>query len=201
MLKNLVTDMPAPITTKLAQTGSKKLNAAAFALMDNNVSTQMLKNLVTDMPAPITTKLAQTGSSGVPVTVNPESMMMNNNMGNARLGLQEVRIGPDELNLNQKARSSTILAQTENPVVNPPFNNWSVNQPSVPHDHGMNAYEDLGQNIIVDGHPIHYNKKNKKDATQFAQFIPVSEQENQPGNFKVLEIDAEHSPLQLAQKN
>ena len=146
--------------------------------MDNNVTTSMLKNLVTDMPAPITTKLAQTSSSGVPVTVNPESMMMSNGMGNARLGLQEVRIGPDELNLHQKARSSTILAQTENPVVNPPFNNWSVNQPSVPHDSGMNAYEDLGQNIIVDGHPIHYSKKTDKKATQFAQVMPLSDDDN-----------------------
>lgn len=43
-----------------------------------------------------------------------------------------------------------------NPVVNPPFNNWSVHQPSVPHDTGLAGDADLGQNIIVDGHPIHY---------------------------------------------
>jgi len=36
--------------------------------------------------------------------------------------------------------------------VNPPFNNWSVNQPSAPHDHGLRGNEDLGQReIIIDG--------------------------------------------------
>jgi len=48
------------------------------------------------------------------------------------------------------------LAQTGNPVENPPFNNWSVNQPSVPHISGLNGFADLGQNIIVDGHRVHY---------------------------------------------
>jgi len=54
-LKNLVTDHPAPITLKLAQTEKND-----FALLDNNVSVAALKNLVTDHPAPITLKLAQT---------------------------------------------------------------------------------------------------------------------------------------------
>ena len=40
--------------------------------------------------------------------------------------------------------------------MNPPFNNWSVNQPSVPHDHGMQGTEDLGQHITIDGHKINY---------------------------------------------
>ena len=48
------------------------------------------------------------------------------------------------------------MAQTGNPVENPPFNNWSVNQPSVPHISGLNGFADLGQNIIVDGHRVHY---------------------------------------------
>ena len=130
------------------------------------------------------------------------------------MGLTKVRVGPDEFNLNQKSADSTFvqlgaenpvvnppfnnwsvnqpspphatgdaghqdlelrdliiegvngydLVQTgeHNPVVNPPFNNWSVNQPSPPHDHGLNAYEDLGQNIIVDGHAIHYAQKPNK---------------------------------------
>jgi len=52
-LKNLVTDHPAPITLKLAQTEKND-----FALLDNNVSVAALKNLVTDHPAPITLKLA-----------------------------------------------------------------------------------------------------------------------------------------------
>ena len=57
-LKNLVTDKPAPITTKLAQIQGPDA-ANAFALMDNNVTFGHLKNLVTDKPAPITVKLAQ----------------------------------------------------------------------------------------------------------------------------------------------
>ena len=48
-----------------------------------------------------------------------------------------------------------------NPVVNPPFNNWSVNQPAVPHDHGMAGNEDLGQDIMVGGHNVHFNKKSQ----------------------------------------
>uniref|UniRef100_A0A7S3CNH9 Uncharacterized protein n=1 Tax=Strombidium rassoulzadegani TaxID=1082188 RepID=A0A7S3CNH9_9SPIT len=40
----------------------------------------------------------------------------------------------------------------ENPVVNPPFNNWSVNQPSVLHNSGMKGDEDLGlREIIIEG--------------------------------------------------
>merc|ERR1712178_471808 len=58
-LKNLVTDKPAAITTKLAQTKGKKDSDGAFSLMENNVTIGALKNLVTDKPAPITTKLAQ----------------------------------------------------------------------------------------------------------------------------------------------
>ena len=39
-----------------------------------------------------------------------------------------------------------------NPVANPPFNNWSVNQASPPHDWGMTGNEDLGQReIIIEG--------------------------------------------------
>ena len=48
------------------------------------------------------------------------------------------------------------FAQTksENPVDNPPFNNWSVNQPSPPHDRGMAGKEDLGLTMVVRGHKI-----------------------------------------------
>merc|ERR1711920_942523 len=53
---------------------------------------------------------------------------------------------------DKPAPITTKLAQIENPVYNPPFNNWSVNQPSPPHDHGMRGNEDLGQReIIIDG--------------------------------------------------
>jgi len=36
------------------------------------------------------------------------------------------------------------LAQVSNPVVNPPYNNWSVNQPSPPHQIGMAGKANLG---------------------------------------------------------
>merc|ERR1711865_483847 len=54
------------------------------------------------------------------------------------------------------AFNATSLLQIGNPVENPPFNNWSVNQPSGPHAHGLAGKTDLGQNIIVDGHRVHY---------------------------------------------
>ena len=255
-LKNLVTDKPSPITLKLAQTKGDGSNA--FALMDNNVTIGHLKNLVTDKPAPITLKLAQmekddsvklAQTEGVPVTVQPESMLKGNTMAGARLGLNKLRVGPDELNLHQKdsafvqlnsenpvwnppfnnwsvnqpspphatgdrgdqdleLRDLVIdgvngydLVQTKasNPVVNPPFNNWSVNQPSPPHATGLSAYQDLGQNIIVDGHAIHFAQQDKP--TKLAQIIPLTDDENQPGSFLVKEHDANHSPLVLAQKN
>ena len=56
-MKNLITDKPAPITVKLAQTGGDGDNV--FKLMDENVTKGQMKNLITDKPAPITVKLAQ----------------------------------------------------------------------------------------------------------------------------------------------
>merc|ERR1719379_2257930 len=84
---------------------------------------------------------------GVPVTVNPT--LMHDSMGDADLGMN-MRVGPDEVHVEKNKQVK--LAQTGKPVWNPPFNNWSVNQPSPPHQHGLSAYQDLGQNIIVDGH-------------------------------------------------
>lgn len=44
------------------------------------------------------------------------------------------------------------LVQLKNPVENPPFNNWSVNQPSVAHNSGASGHEDLGlRDMIIDG--------------------------------------------------
>merc|ERR1719453_1546883 len=155
---NLVTDKPAPITTKLAQ---KSDADNLSSLLGENVTLGALKNLVTDKPAPITVKLAQIEKSDVnlaqmrgdPVYVNPESMLRDNTMASARLGLQEVVIGPDELNLHQKhADNMNVQLRAENPVANPPFNNWSVNQPSVPHDHGDAGHQDLElRDLIIDG--------------------------------------------------
>jgi hypothetical protein len=85
----------------------------------------------------------------VPVIVNPESMLLKNEVARSELhramGLkpnQYFKVGPDQLN----------LVELDNPVVNPPFNNWSINQPSVSHAKGMNGDEDVGlRNIIIDG--------------------------------------------------
>jgi hypothetical protein len=83
--------------------------------------------------------------NGVPVYVNP--ILMKDEVGSTAFG-DKMSVGIDEVNYVQ------------NPVVNPPFNNWSVNQPAVPHDHGMRGDEDLGQDAIVDGHKIHYAQRN-----------------------------------------
>ena len=99
--------------------------------------------------------LGQKENNGVPVHVNPT--LMKNTMEDADLGLK-MRVGPDEVQVPKKdaKKEGTKLAQTSNPVWNPPYNNWSVNQPSPPHQVGLSAYQDLGQNIIVDGHRVHY---------------------------------------------
>lgn len=57
-MKNLITDKPAPITVKLAQTGAHGDADNVFKLMDENVTKGQMKNLITDKPAPITVKLA-----------------------------------------------------------------------------------------------------------------------------------------------
>lgn len=46
----------------------------------------------------------------------------------------------------------STMVQLNNPVDNPPYNNWSVNQPSPPHDVGLYGKEDLGlRGITIDG--------------------------------------------------
>ena len=83
--------------------------------------------------------------------INP--VLMTNTMGTTNLG-EKILVGPDEIMF--KKQKTQKLAQTANPVENPPMNNWSVNQPSPPHAHGLDGKADLGQNIIVDGHHVHY---------------------------------------------
>ena len=100
---------------------------------------------------------------GVPVLVNPTTR--TNEVGTVPLGIK-MRVGHDDVTVEkktpavqsvaQKGSEVKSLAQTQNPVVNPPFNNWSVYQPAVKHDKGLDAGADLGQNIIVDGHKVHY---------------------------------------------
>ena len=62
---------------------------------------------------------------------------------------ETIRNGGDKLKYAQQ------MIQKKNPVENPPMNNWSVHQPSVPHDVGMDGKEDLGMDIVVNGTPLH----------------------------------------------
>lgn len=56
-----------------------------------------------------------------------------------------------------------VIQMAQNPVENPPMNNWSVHQPSPPHDHGMSGKEDLGMNMIVNGTPVSISQVDEKD--------------------------------------
>jgi hypothetical protein len=176
-LKNLVTDKPAPITTKLAQT---MVNMEKNSVTDKqslaqgvpvHVNPVIMRDTMGDAKLDMDIKVGpdelsllkkkQAGQSsqvlsekqGVPVHVNP--VIARDTMGDADLGMQ-MRVGMDEVSVAKKAPKKNALAQLENPVYNPPWNNWSVNQPSPPHAHGLAGREDLGQNIIVDGHAVHY---------------------------------------------
>merc|ERR1711908_183519 len=172
-LKNLVIDKPAPITTKLAQIEKDDkmknlVNTSSLAQgVPVHVNPVIMKDTMGDAkldmhilvgPDEVELKKKQAAAAaakqqalgqkeGTPVYVNP--VLMSNSMGDANLGMK-MRVGPDEVQVEKK------LAQTTNPVWNPPFNNWSVNQPSGPHATGLSAYQDLGQNMIVDGHRVHY---------------------------------------------
>jgi len=150
---------------------------------------------------------------GVPITVNPESMMKTDTMGRVHLGLNlEVGYNTETLALAQQDKNLVQLGATnpvwnppfnnwsvnqpspphatgdaghqdlelrdliidgvngydlvqvdqKNPVVNPPFNNWSVNQPSPPHDTGLAGKEDLGEHMIVAGDPVDFHKHSQK---------------------------------------
>ena len=99
---------------------------------------------------------------GVPVLVEPTLMV--NEVGTVPLGLR-MKVGNDYVSvikkqgsqvLDDKSAADAAYIQTENPVVNPPFNNWSINQPSVKHARGLDGDADLGQNMIIDGHKVHY---------------------------------------------
>merc|ERR1712086_1040675 len=108
-----------------------------FKLMDSNVTKGQMKNLITDKPAPITVKLAQTGGDGDNVFQLMDSNVTKGQMKN--------------LITDKPAPITVKLAQVSNPVVNPPFNNWSVNQPTVAHARG-GVEADLGlRNLIIEG--------------------------------------------------
>ena len=170
----------------LAQAKAKGDGAQVFTLMDQNVTKGQMKNLITDKPSPITVALGQKApanakniqmekaAKGVPVLVNP--VLKSNTEAETDLGIKML-VGPDEVSVAKKnaAKKPASFAEleessdddeeyvqlsAENPVNNPPFNNWSVNQPSVPHAHGLAGKADLGQNIIVDGHHVAYAQTN-----------------------------------------
>ena len=138
------------------------------------------KGMTSIMTKADTSELIQVENTGVPVYVNPESMLDTNTMASASLGISKMEMGPDEVSILQhKADFSPVFEdsvtlmvngvartisgkqnapvdnthlQLGNPVNNPPYNNWSVNQPSVPHDSGDAGHQDLGvRNIIIDG--------------------------------------------------
>jgi len=52
--------------------------------------------------------------------------------------------------------------------------------------------------MIVDGHKVHFGQRSEPN--RLAQIIPLTDDENQPGNFLVKEQDANHNPLILAEK-
>ena len=105
-LKNLVTDKPSPITVGLAQ---KSDADGLFKLMDANVTRGNLKNLVTDKPSPITVGLAQTKSSGIPVLVNPESVLYPNTQAATNFGFVDIPVGLDEVSFVQHKENMKFM--------------------------------------------------------------------------------------------
>jgi len=134
-LKALLTDRPSPITTKLAQKQGVPVGVNPVVMKDTmGDATLGFKMLIGPDEVSVAKKkaeqqkLVQKDKAGVPVLVNPN--VMKDTMGDATLGIN-MRVGPDEVSVPKKDVKK--LAQTKNPVYNPPFNNWSVNQPSPPH--------------------------------------------------------------------
>ena len=103
-------------------------------LNGENVTKQALVALVKDTDAPITQGLVQLDEMKSDADGLFKLMDANVTRGNLK-----------NLVTDKPAPITVALAQTGNPVVNPPYNNWSVNQPTVPHDKGLVGNEDLGQ--------------------------------------------------------
>ena len=103
-------------------------------------------------------KKQQSLAQGVPVFVNP--VIQRDTMGASGLG-EKILVGPDNVSYAAKKRDAAAkpIQLAQNPVENPPMNNWSVNQPSPPHAQGLAGKADLGQNIIVDGHHVAFAQK------------------------------------------
>jgi hypothetical protein len=152
-LKNIVTDKPSPLTVpNLAQKTKQGVPVTVNpSVAKNEMAEAKLGLKMTVGHDPVELKKKQSLSQGVPVLVDP--VLMKNEMGNAKFG-NKILVGADEI--EYKKKHAQKLAQTSNPVENPPYNNWSVNQPSPPHDRGYAGNEDYGQNIIIDGHHVRY---------------------------------------------
>ena len=165
-----MTDRPAPITIKLAQ---KSDDDNLSVLFDKNVTRGALKNLVTDRPAPITIKLAQKSDG------DNLSVLFDKNVTRGAL---------KNLVTDRPSPITMKLAQISNPTENPPMNNWSVNQPSPPHELGMGANDDLGlRDIIVDG--INFDLVQQHSNVNI---MPMNSRSNAPGQLEIVEQDATH---------
>lgn len=196
----------------------------------------------------VSASAVQVEQKGVPVLVNPVIARATGAEGE-KLGLK-LLVGPDEVSVAKKQPKATVLAQTsnpvwnppfnnwsvnqpsgphaqglagkedlglrnlviegvngydlvqteaQNPVWNPPFNNWSVNQPSPPHAHGLSGTADLGQNIIVDGHAIHFNQVS--EPSKLVQLNDLDEEHNVPGDFLVQDKDFDRTALYIMTKD
>ena len=195
-LKNLVTDKPAPITVALAQ---KSDSDGLFKLMDANVTRGNLKNLVTDKPAPITVALAQT--AGVPVHVNPESLLRANTEAATNLGFVDMELGPDEVSFIQKKKHN--LVQLEPIGNNQPGalaivdRNPSVNlaqiEPIANNKPGNLAIADRNPSVnLAQIEPIANNKPgnlaitDRNPSVELAQLVPLGS-ENKPGNLAIVD--------------
>jgi len=188
-LKNLVTDKPAPITVALAQ---KSDTDGLFKLMDANVTRGALKNLVTDKPAPITVALAQT--NGIPVFVNPESILEPNTEAASSLSLTNMIIGPDEVNALQLQHKQFLQASIE-PL-------GSENQPGNLVVKDRNPSVELAQiePLASENKPgnlaiVDRNPSVLLAQTQTAPVDGTTTEETNPGDFKVTDHDAVDSTI------
>jgi hypothetical protein len=79
--------------------------------------------LITDKPAPITVSLAQKPPASKLIQLEKS----DGDILSSLLGENVTRGHLKNLITDKPAPITVSLAQTSNPVVNPPFNNWSVN--------------------------------------------------------------------------
>jgi len=164
-LKNIVTDRQAPITQHAKDNIYQNLHQKQEQGVPVLVNPVLRKNEMHDAKLGLDMTvghdkvklnqkekngLVQTKAKGVPVFVDP--VLMKNEMADAKFG-NKILVGNDEIEYRKRHPS---FVQVNNPVDNPPFNNWSVNQPSVPHAVGYKGFQDFGQNILVDGHRVRY---------------------------------------------